>query len=141
MLLVSHPDQMIGLVFQPFVPTCFCNFKLKFKRLILSFSPLMELVIGAEQNTKTILNYARNQTYTMVAEYDTLDILSCSDFLEFWLQWNSSRIVFGKGNAYGSNVVFSYNSFPLDHINSLGLATEDGANGIWVHGMNDSKYL
>ena len=91
----------------------------------------IEIVIGDEDNTKTVFRYLEMMPPGNIAEANTFNILSCNQMRHFWLSWKDDKIRLGNWHIYDYNVVLEAEigaGYPVRAI-SLATPTEDG---VWM---------
>jgi len=99
-------------------------------------APSYELVIGAAQNTMTVLR-CRSVTGDVVFDIDTPDILNVDELRSFWIGWTNGTITFGKGEAVGINRLLRFqdpNPTYRKYIHSLAVASEGESTAEWEFG-------
>lgn len=91
--------------------------------------PMLEVFIGGWKNTKSVIR--KNRSKPDVAESDTPDILSASEYKEFWIRWTDNVITVGRQGEAASFLSYdnSADAFPIRFV---GLCTGWGATGSWI---------
>ena len=117
-------------------------------RILLAYDPydvtsnVKEVVIGGWSNTKSAI-YGDLISNTTVATVDTINILSCDVFNDFWVEWYSAGIVVGKGTSLSSLEFMRYDDQNIHKINALSFSTGAGSAGEWQVGSqagNNSSF-
>jgi len=88
-----------------------------------------ELVIGANDNTQTILKRGVKGAAIFIAE--TPGILDCQTSRILWATWNKDGISFGKGSVVGQNRVLFYKDVAFHQISALSVMTPLTVRGVW----------
>ncbi|CAH1794507.1 unnamed protein product [Owenia fusiformis] len=89
-----------------------------------------EIVIGGWSGTKSVIRDARGGG--VMAEAETLDIVTCEEFRSFWVSWKNGLIEVGKGKTHGVGR-FMFWTDPNAHVvKALSLATGWGSRGKWT---------
>jgi hypothetical protein len=99
-------------------------------------APSYELIIGADQNTVTILR-CKSISGDVVFEIDTPDILNSNELRPFWVSWVNGTIEFGKGDIFGMNRLLKFSDPDptyRKHVHSLAVASALDAVGEWEFG-------
>lgn len=89
-----------------------------------------ELVIGAQDNTETMLYSAVGGNLLKSAM--TPQILSCDTVRLFWLSWRNGQISFGKGIVPEVGALFTVNDAQWHAVNSLSFMTPPGVTGYFA---------
>lgn len=64
--------------------------------------------------------------------YSIDNLLSCSSYTPYWLCWNRSRFLLGRGFTVGIDAVLNA-SFPNDfEVSNVGIMTGWGSTGDWI---------
>lgn len=89
-----------------------------------------ELIIGAQNNMKTILRSSIGGA--SVSEVDSPQILNCTEVRMFWIAWRSAgEIAFGKGSAPLQGRLLYYQDPNPYRLTALSVATPQGVMGVW----------
>ena len=87
-----------------------------------------EVVFGGEENTRTFISKAG----TTVASVDSVNILDCGSFREFWVRWQGDLIEAGMSGHVGSNRIVHYAETDPRGVDLVSLSTGNGHGGEWV---------
>lgn len=88
-----------------------------------------ELVIGATDNTETILRSSVGGA--VLKSVYTSQILDCNAVRLFWVNWRDGMMSFGKGIIVKQGEVFSVSVSNMYLINSLSYLTPSDVKGVW----------
>jgi len=88
----------------------------------------LELLIGANGNTQTILRTVGSTTNLAVT--DTLNIMSCTEPRFFWISWHNQTLRLGLGYVYSISILIDYTLPAAMTVGGLGLATTSN-DGEW----------
>lgn len=96
-------------------------------------APSYEVVIGMDGNTKTVLR-VQSVIGEIVAEQETINILSSGELRPFWIRWTNGMLNFGTGSIVGSNTVISIVDPQKQDIHSLAVSSDSGSTAEWEFG-------
>lgn len=88
-----------------------------------------KISIGTSSNTKSSISKTLPSQYTQ--EFDTPNILSCSEGQPFWAKWETGAIMVGAGLYVGQDVKFHWNDTQPYTINAFSLASNDDKAVMW----------
>src|SRR5688572_20733479 len=88
---------------------------------------LVEVVIGAEENTKSYIKSLEGEAIHV--EKSTIGILNCDSTREFWIQFLYDYLIFGQGSI--NEVVILEAFIPYLVVETLSISTK-GVRGIWT---------
>ena len=106
------------------------------------FPPLMyDVALGGWINTRSDIRTVLEDDDKVVATNNEPNIVSCTEFRNFWVSWEYNLIRCGKGLLVGHLTFLDYNDSmsPAYEINYIGISTGFGATGTWKFG--DGKYI
>ena len=89
----------------------------------------LEIVIGADANTRTIMRSGINGTEE--AGVDTLDILSGDELRWFWIEWEAGLMTVGKGQELRKDSLMTHMVPYLLYVSSLAFTTSGTFDSEW----------
>ena len=98
-----------------------------------------EVVIGGWQNTKSVI-YKDTVNNETVAEKDTLKILDCSEFRDFWIRWDTNGDIMVGQAALNTGEILRYTDPDPHPIHSVSISTGEGNLGQWRLDAGAGKY-
>jgi len=96
-------------------------------------TPMIEVIIGGWQNTKTAIRIRlENESVDVVAE-DTPELLTTEEYRDFTLEWAQNGTLFQLYGGADREPFLSWENtqcpFPVTH---FGVRTSHGATGEWI---------
>ena len=77
---------------------------------------VLEVVLGAENNTKTLFRYRNNS----LGEVATPSLLSCTEVRNFWISWHNATLRVGRGYIYSLDFLLETSVRGLDLFTRMG---------------------
>ena len=96
---------------------------------------LAEVVIGAEENTKSIIKSLAGEPIHV--EKSTIGILNCDSKREFWIQFLYDSVRFGQGSMNEVVILEAYFTNMLVEV--LSISTK-GVRGIWTFSQQSGEW-
>ena len=95
---------------------------------------LAEIVIGAEENTKSYIKSLEGQAVHV--EKSTIGILNCDSKRAFWIQFLYDFVMFGQGNINEVVILEAY--IPSLFTEAVSISTR-GVRGIWTFNQQSGE--
>ncbi len=88
-----------------------------------------EIVIGSNGNSVTRIK--KKLIGSSEVQVETPDILSCTDFGQFWVTWANGRIALGYGDIEGILEIAAFEDDDPHSVSYLAISTGWGSEGEW----------
>ena len=99
------------------------------------FTSLMyDVGLAVWRNTRSVIRTVLLDNIKTVDSNDESNIVSCTEFRDFWVSWTDNHIKSGKGLVVGQDILVAYDDShsPTYEVNFIGISTGWGAPGTWV---------
>ena len=102
---------------------------------------MYDIFLAGWNNTRCIIRTAKSDK-NIVDSHDEKNIVSCTEFRDFWVSWTDNHIKSGKGLVVGQDILVAYDdsNSPTYGVNFIGISTGWGASGIWLFNGNEQLY-
>ncbi|CAH1775059.1 unnamed protein product, partial [Owenia fusiformis] len=89
-----------------------------------------EFIIGGDNNQYSYIldGYRGNE----VVRVETPDILSGSDYNDFWIDWTGGNVRVGNGQNVGQDIFMTWDDSRRFRSDNVGISTYDGVTGNWI---------
>ena len=102
---------------------------------------IFEIIIDGYSNTRSLL---RKNGETKITSFEK-NLVSATEFRDFWLSWDGGNIKVGKGWDINRNVFMEWSDDSLDSLTDIVIHSVDGKEGFWscvaLKGIHCDKYF
>ena len=96
------------------------------------------IVIGLDYNANSMITVVGDEVLESQTVY-TPSIVSCTQFLPFWVSWNNGKIEVGKGEVVGDYAFMSVNASLKINVTSMAMTTSEKSSGIFYFPQNSGN--
>lgn len=104
---------------------------------------LYNIYLGAANDYYSGIRVWRNKDASHLHEtYKYNKYLDCIAYIPFWFSWTGNKVMFGKGNVTGNNVISDWSDPTPFAVNGIGISTGFGKTGKWkilINGKYDVR--
>ena len=100
-----------------------------------NFTSLMyDAALAGWSNATSVVRTVLGDNIKTVDSNDESNIVSCTEFRDFWVSWTDNHIKSGKGLVVGQDILLAYDDShsPACEVNFIGIITDFGLSGTWI---------
>ena len=103
-------------------------------------SLMYDVTIGGWHNSISVIRTELENNANIVDSHYEPNIVSCTEFRDFWVSWTDNNIKCGKGRVVGEELLVDYYDLSQAYeVKFIGISTGWGSSGTWIFQKGNKK--